>query len=557
MNINASIIDQQITGILEKNADWFERFGNDNNKKRSAAFVLLCMANSLDIPLDESLDLLTEGGNDAGVDGLHIGEVEDGEFLVTIFQGKYKIKDLTGTANFPGNGVQRAVNTVRVLFDPFRKLTLNKRLAPKIEEIRSLIRDAYIPKVRVILCNNGAQWHEDGEQWIDGLKKEYPAKVDFFHFNHDSIVKILQKPEKVDAVLQLNGQLIVEDMNFMRVLVGRISAQEISQLFEQHGDRLLQRNIRRYLGLHSNRVNRAIHETLASDKSDKFYFFNNGITVVCDRFDYNAFQKNDHQVQVKNMQVINGGQTCKTIHETLKSTFPGMTGQSAYVMIRIYQMPEENKDLVQDITYATNSQNPVDLRDLRSNDEIQRKLEIGMSDLGYKYKRQREEGGAGPAVVTSLTTAEAVLAIWRDKPHHAKFRRKEHFGKLYEEIFENLNAAQAVIGTLIFRMVENERKRPSVDNPPDFLPYASHYIAMVMGHQLLKEQGIGLPELSHRNFKQVKKRLETNAAKFHTQACESIQKALCACYGNRRISLQQLSATFRRGDLLEMLKEEK
>ena len=257
------------------------------------------------------------------------------------------------------------------------------------------------------------------------------------------------------------------------------------------------------------------------------------------------------------MQVINGGQTCKTIHETLKSTFPGMTGQSAYVMIRIYQMPEENKDFVQDITYATNSQNPVDLRDLRSNDEIQRKLEIGMSDLGYKYKRQREEGGAGPAVVTSLTTAEAVLAIWRDKPHHAKFRRKEHFGKLYEEIFENLNAAQAVIGTLIFRMVENERKRPSVDNPPDFLPYASHYIAMVMGHQLLKEQGIGLPELSHRNFKQVKKRLETNAAKFHTQACESIQKALCACYGNRRISLQQLSATFRRGDLLEMLKEEK
>lgn len=557
MNINASIIDQQVTGILEKNAGWFEQFGNDDNKKRSAAFVLLCMANSLDIPLEESLELLTEGGNDAGVDGLHIGDVEDGEFLVTIFQGKYKIKDLSGKANFPENGVQKAVNTVQVLFDPFRKLTLNKIIAPKIEEIRSLIRDAYIPKVRVILCNNGAQWHDDAEQWIDGLKKEYPGKVDFFHFNHHSIVNILQKPEKVDAILQLNGQLIVEDMNFMRVLVGRISAQAISQLFEQHGDRLLQRNIRRYLGLHSNRVNRAIHGTLASVQSDKFYFFNNGITVVCDRFDYNAFQKNDYQVQVKNMQIINGGQTCKTIHETLKSTLPEMTGQLAYVMIRIYQMPEENRDFVQDITYATNSQNPVDLRDLRSNDEIQKKLEIGMSDLGYKYKRQREEGGAGPAVLTSLTTAEAVLALWREKPHHAKFRRKEHFGKLYEEIFENLNAAQAVIGTLIFRMVENERKRPSVANPPEFLPYASHYIAMLMGRLLLKEQGICLSELSHRNFKEVKKRLETNAAELHKQACNGIKQALNVCYGDRHVSLQQLSATFRRGDLLEMLKEDK
>ena len=323
------------------------------------------------------------------------------------------------------------------------------------------------------------------------------------------------------------------------------------------GDSLLQRNIRRYLGLHSNRVNRAIHETLASDKSDKFYFYNNGITVVCDKFDYNAFQKNDHQVQVKNMQVINGGQTCKTIHGTLKSTLPGIAGQSAYVMIRIYQMAEENKNFVQDITYATNSQNPVDLRDLRSNDEIQKKLEIGMSDLGYTYKRQREEGGVGSTVLTSLTTAEAVLAIWREKPHHAKFRRKEHFGKLYEEIFENLNAPQAVMGTLIFRMVEKERKRPSVGNPPDFLPYASHYIAMLMGYLLLKEQGISLPELSHRNFAEVKKRLALNAMKFHKQACNRIKQALRACYGDRNISLQQLSATFRRGDLLEMLKEDK
>lgn len=51
--------------------------------------------------MDEAVELITEGGNDAGVDGIHIGEVDDGEFLVTIFQGKYKIKDLSGHANFP------------------------------------------------------------------------------------------------------------------------------------------------------------------------------------------------------------------------------------------------------------------------------------------------------------------------------------------------------------------------------------------------------------------------------------------------------------------------
>ena len=281
MDINASIIDQQLTGLLEKHADWMPT--GDDNKKRSAAFVLLCMANCLDIPLEDSVELLTEGGNDAGVDGLHIDEVEDGEFLVTIFQGKYKINDLEGTANFPENGVQKAMGTVQILFDPFRHVTLNERLAPKVEEIRSLIRDTYIPKVRVMLCNNGAKWNTIAQGWIDDMTRAYPEKVEFFHFNHDSIVRILQRTKTVDAALQLSGQLIVEDMNYMRVLLGRVAVQHIADLFERHGDRLLQRNIRRYLGLHSNRVNSAIHETLLSDSADKFYFYNNGITVVCDK----------------------------------------------------------------------------------------------------------------------------------------------------------------------------------------------------------------------------------------------------------------------------------
>ncbi|NDY72881.1 abortive phage resistance protein [Desulfobacter hydrogenophilus] len=553
MNINASIIDQRVTGIVEDHPEWLPE-GSDINKKKSAAFVLLCISTCLEMPLEDAAELITEGGNDAGVDGLHVGEVEDGEFLVTIFQGKYKVKDLKGEANFPENGVQKAVDTVQVLFDPYRRVALNKKIAPKIEEIRSLIRDAYIPNVRVILCNNGAQWTEQTGNWINEAKKDYGDKVDFVHFNHDSIVNILQRSKKVDTTLTLNGQAIVEDMNYMRVLVGRVSVQEIHRLFNDHGDKLLERNIRRYLGLHTNRVNTAIHETLCdSQRSDKFYFYNNGITVVCEKFDYNAFQKSDYKVQLKNMQVINGGQTCKTIQETLNGDLPGIVGESAYVMVRIYQLAETHKDFVQDITYATNSQNPVDLRDLRSNDEIQKQLEIGIADLGYTYKRQCEEGGGGSSVITSSIVAESVLAIWRQRPHQAKFRRKEHFGKLYEDIFKDLNAAQALLAVLIFRAVENERKRPTSSTPPDFMPYASHYISMLIGRKLMADMGVSLIEVSHRNFQKIVQKFEHGQAEYHANAVNDVIDALKACYGEREISLQQLSATFRRGDLLETL----
>jgi len=551
MNINASIIDQRISGIIGDHSEWLPE-GNDLDKKKSAAFILLSMSTLLDMSLEEAAELLTDGGQDAGVDGLHIGEVDDGEFTITLFQGKYK-RDLSGNANFPENGVQKAINTVQVLFDPSRKIELNKKIEPKIEDIRSLIRDAFIPTVRVVLCNNGASWKEEAQQWLNAADKDYGDKVSFTHFNHDSIVNILQRSKSVDTQLSLNGKAIVEDMNFLRVLVGKVPVQEIQRLFNQHGDKLLERNIRRYLGLHANRVNLAIHETLSDpSKSDKFYFYNNGITVVCDKFDYNAFQKEDYQVQIKNMQIINGGQTCRTIQETLNDSL-AYPPESAYVMIRIYQLAETEKEFVRDITYATNSQNPVDLRDLRSNDEMQKQLEMGIHDLGYSYKRQREEGGGGSSVVTSTIVAESVLAIWRSKPHQAKFRRKEHFGKLYQEIFNGLNASQALLSVLIFRTVENERKRPSQQNPAEFLPYASHYISMLIGKQILTDQGIRLQDISHQNFKKLHDIFDAKQADYHQKAVDEIKLALKLCYGTREISLQQLSATFRRGDLLEML----
>jgi len=46
---------------------------------------------------------------------------------------------------------------------------------------------------------------------------------------------------------------------------------------------------------------------------------------------------------------------------------------------------------------------------------------------------------------------------------------------------------------------------------------------------------------------------EFNHGACHAAAVEDMFDALRSCYGDRVISLQQLSATFRRGDLLEML----
>ena len=548
-NINASVVDLRVTGIIESHPEWFP--WPDENRRKAAAFVVLCMSEALGFSLPECAEMLTDGGNDAGVDGLYMSDVENGDFFVAIFQGKYKVNDLRGTANFPENGVHTALNAARVLFDPDRPVTLNERIAPKIAEVRSLIRDGLLPTVRVVLCNNGAKWTSQADARIDEAEREYGDQLEFLHFNHESIVRSMQRGKRIDTTLTLNGKAIVEDMNYMRVLVGRLAVQEVGRLFDEYGDRLLQRNIRRFLG-QANRVNADIRDTLVDqDRSDRFYFYNNGITVVCDRFDYNAFQTSNYQVQMKNVQVINGGQTCKTIQRTLREN-GRRVGASAYVMVRIYQLPDESDEVVQEITKATNSQSPVDLRDLRSNDEVQKTLELGIKDLGFSYKRHREDGANGPDVISSAAVAEAVLAIWRRRPHQAKYRRGEHFGRLYNLIFKDLNAAQALTATLIYKAVEKTRK-DWVEGTADFVPYASHHLSMIIGRTVLGELGLAIDEITHRNFTTIKAALDNDGDRYYARAVESLNDALRACYGDRHVSLQQLAATFRRGDLLEML----
>ena len=555
MNINASIVDQRVSGIAEEYSNELKDIvGSDAARQKSLAFILLCVSTALDTSLSEATDLLTEGSNDLGVDALHLSEVDDGEFTVTLFQGKYTHKNLDGSANFPENAIKNLIALVGNIFDPDKTFSMNQRLAPRIEEIRSLIRDGYIPNVRLLLCNNGQSWNSQAQQWIDSSGLSH-AQVHWQHYNHDDIVAVLQRTKAVNDSLQLNGSAIIEDFNYRRVLVGKVPVTEIAKLFDRNGDLLLERNIRRYLGRNANRVNNAIHDTLVSpDKQKDFYFFNNGITMTCTKMRHNALQGGDYQLKLENIQVINGGQTCKTIQQTLNETDDLSAFNEVYVLLRLYELESDDDQLIKEITFATNSQNPVDLRDLRSNDSLQIQLETGINALGYNYRRYREDAAGGSHVISSATTAEAVMAIWRKCPHQSKFRRRELFGVLYDKVFTDLNPAQAILAVLIFRAVETERKRPTLLQPiPEFLPYAAHYMAMLVGQALLTLGKTRLQTISHLNLAELIQLLEQNKAQLLNQAAAQLDLALKEIYGERLISPQQLSATFRRGDLLEFL----
>lgn len=553
MDINASIIDQRLSGVQDeiRGSAAEELNITQEGKLKSLSFVYLCVKTMLDFDEPEAFDCLTEGGGDFGVDAMHISEEIDEEFVVTLFQGKYH-QNLEARSTFEENGIKALINAIRYLFDPAARLAhINDRLRTKVEEARSLIRDGYIPRVRAIACNNGLKWNAAAQEAID--QAGFGNQVTWEYVNHDILIGIMQRIKPVDETLRLTGQAIFEDLNFSRICIGRIPVTEIAALLKNHGERLLERNIRRYLGLQGNRVNEGIRETLTGNDPDNFYFFNNGITLVCDDFSYNALQKSDYPVKVENLQIVNGGQTCMTIFKSLESIPAERIPKDASVLVRLYKLPKDNQDIVLQITYATNSQNPVDLRDLKANDEKQRQLEQSVSALGYVYRRKRGDTGVKSSDITSGSAAEAILAVWRCAPHQAKFFTREHFGKLYRTIFtDELNGAQLVVAALLYRIAENRRKRPEVTDPA-FVRYASCFIAMQMGRRLLHDLGVSLSGLHHQNFPQAIGLIEQKGSVYFNKSLRDVDAALSGLYGDNEISLQQLSATFRRGDLIHTL----
>jgi hypothetical protein len=59
--------------------------------------------------------------------------------------------------------------------------------------------------------------------------------------------------------------------------------------------------------------------------------------------------------------------------------------------------------------------------------------------------------------------------------------------------------------------------------------------------------------ISHLNFIDANLLIVANGDKYYSDSMGDIRQALSDLYGGQEVSLQQLSATFRRGDLIEKL----
>lgn len=330
-----------------------------NIKKDEYAFNYWVLSNIYNLDEETCNDNITEY-NDKGID-CFVHFEEDKELY--IIQNKYYADDT------PLNSRELSDFLTRPL------ATLNKgdyKRSLKLQNIYSKAKkdDAYKIFLHFYLTNDKKT--EDLKNVINDFKQNQDNDV-FFDFFYLSDIKEKYYGKSFKENSYLTTQLTVKNKgtylavrpkeyglpNMSEAYYVMAKVTGVYNIWKEAKDKdypLFEENIREYLGGTSG-INKGIIQTLKDPKErGNFFYYNNGITIICDKAKADA-----KKVEIENPQIVNGCQTVSSIAEHFKTVTVDNKKdyEHVYVMAKILVVEEKDTNFYRDVVKYTNSQNAI------------------------------------------------------------------------------------------------------------------------------------------------------------------------------------------------------
>ncbi|MEX1002206.1 MAG: AIPR family protein [Crocinitomicaceae bacterium] len=143
----------------------------------------------------------------------------------------------------------------------------------------------------------------------------------------------------------------------------------LADIYEQYGARLLEQNVRSFLQF-TGKINKGIRNTILKEQH-MFMAFNNGIAATAEEVTISDLPNNQGKAiaQVKDFQIVNGGQTTASVYHTWKKDKVDISNVFVPVKLTIVKNRENFSEIVGRIAEYANTQNRVSASDLSSNRE--------------------------------------------------------------------------------------------------------------------------------------------------------------------------------------------
>ncbi|ANV98583.1 hypothetical protein BBW65_07145 [Helicobacter enhydrae] len=509
--------------------DYGEKYGF---KEKSLGFSWMILDTIFHLQEDEIDEALVDTSylkkrsrdskDDCGIDALIINEEEKS---VKLLNFKYCEEIKNADNHFPSGELTKTLNFLYNLLNRSTEtLEINQSLKDKCEEIFSFQDQGVRFKFELYFVRNGFQGFQEAQE------KNFRENLKNMGIYDDVAIKLLLVKDIVHEIIndrsEINARVKSISKNFFekseggnRALVFEIYAKDAIRIVSDDevlrenvgaevidirnakiDERAFDDNVRIYLR-QATSINKEIKNTAIDvDESANFFFYNNGLTITCDSIDYQG--QKDVLITLKNIQVVNGGQTIHALKEAWKES---ENVENISLLCRIYQT--NKADLKAKIARFTNSQNPVKSRDIRSLDDIQIKLEKQFEAEGYFYERKKNQ--YKEKVKDKRLDSEKIgqiLYAYLGEPAKAKNKKSLIFGSEYEKIFNDHTDAKDILKKYkLYLLVE--KKKLELEKELPFLKYATYYILYC--YALLEKQEKNYVDREEEFYQQICERLKT------------------------------------------------
>ncbi|EPP5339176.1 AIPR family protein [Vibrio alginolyticus] len=445
---------------------------NDVEKSRLGFyfFILdsLCSVSEPDLVLDMITDtdfnekLGSRKVDDCGIDAVFIDETEN---IINLFNFKYRNK-YKADSKQKLNDVVNSTKYINAVYSGDIE-DLEGKPQKFAKKIKSLYDSKAIWKTRLYIVSNDSDSVDLNDKHIRNLTKSYDIEINSICLKDISDMLSI-RPDPINATLLLPKEALMSysenSLSTSKSYIARLRSSEIvritcndsslrekfhieedevsSELSDVNLDfGVLFDNVRGFV--QKSKYNGNIAKTLKNQPS-KFFMYNNGITIVAKNIKSQSVNgQSQLKLSIKDFQVLNGGQTVRTIHNFNQENERNIIDYlcKSEVLVRIF-MSDDDEGEINKIAEYTNSQNTIAASDLKALNEKQIQIEKYLKEKGVNYVRKSGDLGRVDEnykySIGMVKFAQILYAI-QGNPEKSTNSKQSIFGKLYDDIFSSDN----------------------------------------------------------------------------------------------------------------------
>ncbi len=233
-----------------------------------------------------------------------------------------------------------------------------------------------LTELKIIFITDGLAKSEVPEEMVYGI----PVKIQIWDI--ERLYRSWssgQKREAIEINFKEHGQSIPclpmpeKNPNY-KTYLAIFPGQVLVSIYGQYGPRLLERNVRSFLQARGN-VNKGIRTTIRFEPH-MFLAYNNGLSAVAESIELENLESGSIAITaVKDLQVVNGGQTTASIYHAFKKDKADLTELFVQVKLTVILDSSKIDEIVPRISEYANNQNKIQTADFSANDPFHRKME--------------------------------------------------------------------------------------------------------------------------------------------------------------------------------------